>query len=878
MSCGAESNTIDPFLDLSLELQGPDGVGVCRSLSDALTRFTRPEFLEGDNGYWCARTGTPPAHASDALPCAIPPPPCSVQCACTLLVCCRHAPLPTTRAGSTRVHLSCEACKATTRAQKQFRIANPPRVLTLHLKRFSFGSSNAGTGYYHVRLAAPPPPPSASAAAGEGGGGASFVGLPYLSRISPPSLARAAALRPCACRAQARARPCPLQSSGSGKISAHIAFDPLMNVAPFTTTPRVPVGYRLYGVLIHEGSSTSSGHYYAYSKAHEPSDASASPAGATESGWYGFNDAHVRAVPESEVLAAAAYILFYERIGSRRSTASPTARLGSAPAGAAGETVGAAHARASAPGAPEDGNLPMVAPRYGPAAPPAATSDEDTSDRWGSSLGGPPLGTPAPPLTDEPHEPAMREMGECMPAGSGAAGEAAVGQLGAQRHRQPQVMIPRQVGQVKRATAAAGSNAAGAHAGRADGADADERARPAQVDRPEASAAETPTVGGASLDTGGNGHDALTGHDAANGHVLTLDGHVHVHDAVVDSCDAGGDAWSEGGNHGGSEGGNHGDSERGSEGGNHGGSEGSSDGGSEVGNHGGSDDGSESGSQVGSFRSEAEHSYDNLWSATASRGVKRPLDTPPMLDDPAEQGSAQHAGSRQRTSSLAAEPASDLAREMPGDAAGPAGSLAAEPASAEPAAAGMMAAASLPTHADSGNVVDAAQALAPAQSLSLKSKPLPTVDVDVHAQHVTAEAIANVLSTHGSLQVAPFHQLVESARTILHATLRSDFWAHTRQEWLRTASAALETLGVPSLDQVPPGPERDRMYHEQLAQLKGALDCSEGGHLQVDGFRALLNTLDLEGLLDPNALWKSATQAAIAAHMEMEACPEASPL
>ncbi len=56
-ACGATSDTVDPFLDLSLELLG------CTTLLAALRRFTAPETLTGANAYKCERCrrcGVPP--------------------------------------------------------------------------------------------------------------------------------------------------------------------------------------------------------------------------------------------------------------------------------------------------------------------------------------------------------------------------------------------------------------------------------------------------------------------------------------------------------------------------------------------------------------------------------------------------------------------------------------------------------------------------------------------------------------------------------------------------------------------------------------------------------------------------------------------------
>eukprot|EP00850_Spirogloea_muscicola_P015733 SM000123S25845 [mRNA] locus=s123:206630:209968:- [translate_table: standard] len=50
LGCGAESNTLDEFLDLSLDIHRP-----CATLAEALARFSSPEMLDGDNKYRCDR-------------------------------------------------------------------------------------------------------------------------------------------------------------------------------------------------------------------------------------------------------------------------------------------------------------------------------------------------------------------------------------------------------------------------------------------------------------------------------------------------------------------------------------------------------------------------------------------------------------------------------------------------------------------------------------------------------------------------------------------------------------------------------------------------------------------------------------------------------
>jgi hypothetical protein len=61
------------------------------------------------------------------------------------------------------------------------------------------------------------------------------------------------------------------------------------------------VRYRLYAVLVHEGFSTCSGHYYCYVK--NSNDV-----------WFCMNDSDVRQVPEKAILNQTPYLLFYERV------------------------------------------------------------------------------------------------------------------------------------------------------------------------------------------------------------------------------------------------------------------------------------------------------------------------------------------------------------------------------------------------------------------------------------------------------------------------------------------------------------------------------------------------------------------------------------
>jgi hypothetical protein len=91
-----------------------------------------------------------------------------------------------------------------------------------------------------------------------------------------------------------------LQRRG-GKIGKHIQFPAVFNMAPFTSRPHEKCTYTLYAIVVHQGSSTRCGHYYAFVKA-------------SNGTWAICDDSYVRIVSEQQVLKQNAYICFYERV------------------------------------------------------------------------------------------------------------------------------------------------------------------------------------------------------------------------------------------------------------------------------------------------------------------------------------------------------------------------------------------------------------------------------------------------------------------------------------------------------------------------------------------------------------------------------------
>ncbi|KAK7265092.1 hypothetical protein RJT34_32708 [Clitoria ternatea] len=85
------------------------------------------------------------------------------------------------------------------------------------------------------------------------------------------------------------------------KIKKKVQFGCALDLKPFVSgSYDGDVKYSLYGVLVHSGSSTHSGHYYCYVRT-------------SNSMWYTLDDNRVSHVSEREVLNQQAYMLFYVR-------------------------------------------------------------------------------------------------------------------------------------------------------------------------------------------------------------------------------------------------------------------------------------------------------------------------------------------------------------------------------------------------------------------------------------------------------------------------------------------------------------------------------------------------------------------------------------
>lgn len=93
------------------------------------------------------------------------------------------------------------------------------------------------------------------------------------------------------------------------KIDKKVDFQPTLDLKPFVSDSKgTDFKYSLYGVLVHTGWSTQSGHYYCFVR--------------TSSGmWHNLDDNKVRQVREADVLKQKAYMLFYVRNSIEKSVA-----------------------------------------------------------------------------------------------------------------------------------------------------------------------------------------------------------------------------------------------------------------------------------------------------------------------------------------------------------------------------------------------------------------------------------------------------------------------------------------------------------------------------------------------------------------------------
>lgn len=175
----------------------------------------------------------------------------------------------------------CDNCGKVGKATKQMRLASIPPILTLHLKRFRYGTSD---------------PSIVNGGGGVGflghGGGNGYLPTRRSQRTSEVSQLIASA-----------STDWFIGKSGSAKIEGPAAFKPVMDLRPYLTEKLQKkhgnMLCRLFAVVVHVGKSSHSGHYLAYVR------------NIAKNEWWKMDDSRVSLVSTQEVLGAEAYMLFY---------------------------------------------------------------------------------------------------------------------------------------------------------------------------------------------------------------------------------------------------------------------------------------------------------------------------------------------------------------------------------------------------------------------------------------------------------------------------------------------------------------------------------------------------------------------------------------
>lgn len=110
-----------------------------------------------------------------------------------------------------------------------------------------------------------------------------------------------------------------MHMQGMTKIHRDVDFTPELDLTPFMSDDKAKVLYDLYAVLVHEGQSCHSGHYFCFVKG-------------SSGMWYAMNDERVHQVSLGTVLRQKAYILFYEKRAAVKSVGLPAAAEKTRPA------------------------------------------------------------------------------------------------------------------------------------------------------------------------------------------------------------------------------------------------------------------------------------------------------------------------------------------------------------------------------------------------------------------------------------------------------------------------------------------------------------------------------------------------------------------
>jgi len=207
-SCNAVSSTLDPYEDITLDVTPQGNNSALADVTSALERFIRAERL--DAAY------------------------------------------------------KCESCGKLGRATKQSSLHTIPPILTLHLKRFRYGSTNNASSVLDD---------ASSSRRRRGANDSALDSLPHTGK------------------------------SGAAKIEGHISFGQILDIRPYLTKTlqdkHRTMLCRLFAIVVHTGKNSHSGHYLAYVR------------NVAKNEWWRMDDARVSRATQQQVMTAEAYMLFY---------------------------------------------------------------------------------------------------------------------------------------------------------------------------------------------------------------------------------------------------------------------------------------------------------------------------------------------------------------------------------------------------------------------------------------------------------------------------------------------------------------------------------------------------------------------------------------
>lgn len=264
LTCKKASEAFDPFMDLSLPIpkskgSSASGGGGGGGLSSAFSRMSM--FSSSSSG------------SSSAVS------------RCTLMDCFQEFLTEEILRGNEQVY--CRACKTHRDQSKKLRVYRWPRILVVHLKRFSYGMSSYSRSKINTDVDFPFEMDCRQLQTN-----AAVTG-------QPPAMSEHTQTT------RTQERRCGMPCCVSSVVFAvFLVVSSLILCFCFSSFPPL-CSYDLYGVSNHSGTA-SGGHYTASAKV---SDEPAAP-------FYLFNDSSVHGVAREAIKGPAAYLLFYRRRGA----------------------------------------------------------------------------------------------------------------------------------------------------------------------------------------------------------------------------------------------------------------------------------------------------------------------------------------------------------------------------------------------------------------------------------------------------------------------------------------------------------------------------------------------------------------------------------